>query len=186
MDTSDYFESIAEEYYNDIESLAADSQGANVLKKRLAEVRAALPGMVGWINDQFGIPVAAQAFHGAFRFRDPAEGRRLLRLEPGDLPGWEGAVTLLVVEKWAEPMIELVKRNRNWQQFLVIAACLDHYYWGKNGLTYKEPAIERQDCDVSSGVDGDTEVPDDLGGEAGAKWLEDQGFDSLNDGTNDN
>jgi hypothetical protein len=107
--------------------------------------------------------------------------QRLALSEP-DLPGfltWAELKENLTVAAWAEGLIESSLKVQGGDAFLVATAALEFL---RNKDTFAAPAAEAEAGNAPYGKeegdeDGDDEA-DDLG-EAGADWLAEQGFETL-------
>ncbi|MBS0347832.1 MAG: hypothetical protein JSR69_15390 [Proteobacteria bacterium] len=165
--TSFYFEDIFERYASEIDDLRTDSEGKDVLKKRVREKHSEFPFLLSMIDS--APEMVASALHGAFRFTAPKALHAASHTEPGDgsFPSWDELTESLEIAPWAQPLIAQSLKQDGGADFLVTAAVLE-WMLGSG-------AIARAAAPSASDEDEDS---DDLG-EAGEEWLSEQGFDAV-------
>lgn len=165
--TSFYFEDIFERYASEIDDLRSDSEGKDVLKKRVREKHSEFPFLLSMIDS--APEMVASALHGAFRFTAPKALHATSHTEPGDgsFPSWDELAESLEIAPWAQPLIAESLKQDGGSDFLVTAAVLE-WMLGSG-------AIARAAAPSASDEDEDS---DDLG-EAGEEWLSEQGFDAV-------
>jgi hypothetical protein len=182
LKTSRYFATLIETYRTDMQGLAVDFEGRQVLDRRLTEKR---KGFASLLPLAVEMPeLAAPALHRAFAFTTGHDAERLLLDTPGRLPAWATVRSMLTIQSWAQPLIEQALKIKGGETFLVIAALLDHAYLVADKTAAPETEEGSSDEDgkgrrESGDSDGDDgEDQGDLS-EAGGAWLEQQGFDRL-------
>jgi hypothetical protein len=101
--TSFYFEDIFERYASEIDDLRSDSEGKDVLKKRLRDKHKEFAFLLGMIDT--APEMVAPAFHGAFGFSSGSLLYGAAHSEPGedDFPAWSELARTLDIAPWAEP-----------------------------------------------------------------------------------
>jgi hypothetical protein len=176
---SRYFSDLLTSYLDEIDDLVSDSEGKSVLQKRLQDKRGEMAALLSMID--FSPEMVAVVFYDAYGFRSADVMQRLALSEP-DLPGfltWAELKENLTVAAWAEGLIESSLKVQGGDAFLVATAALEFL---RNKDTFAAPAAEAEAGNAPYGKeegdeDGDGEA-DDLG-EAGADWLAEQGFETL-------
>lgn len=176
MKKSPYFSDLIKSYLDEVDDLVTDSEGKSMLQKRLNEKRREIDAILPMI--EFSPEMVAVAFYGAFDFNSDEIMQQVVLSEPGDSAyfAWTELESELTISAWARPLIESSLKVDGGDAFLVATAALE-FMRGKDSVSApmreSEPEAEKED-DEESGEDG----MDDLN-EAGADWLAEQGFDSL-------
>lgn len=165
--TSFYFEDIFERYSAEIDDLRSDSEGKDVLKKRLRDKHKEFAFLLSMMDT--APEMVAPAFHGAFGFRSQPLVYGAAHSEPGedDFPAWSELARTLDIAPWAEPLVAQCLAKDGGDSFLVTAAVLEHMLG--SGLAVRAAPASARD---------DEEADEDLG-EAGDEWMAEQGFDSV-------
>ena len=165
--TSFYFEDIFERYANEIDDLRSDSEGRDVLARRLRDKHKEFPFLLSMIDT--APEMVAPAFHGAFGFVSQTLVYGAAHSEPGedDFPAWSELARTLDIAPWAEPLVAQCLQHDGGDSFLVTAAVLEHMLG--SGLSVRAAPETARD---------DEEADEDLG-EAGDEWMAEQGFDTV-------
>ncbi|MFZ3140082.1 hypothetical protein [Polaromonas sp.] len=186
MNISPFFLNLRSAYQSEIDDLTFDSDGHDVLRQRLADKRKEIGFLVQMM--ELSPEMVAVIFHQAFVFRQPAVMDHLLSHEADEFPAWSEVSGGIEVATWARDLVKVILQAPAGEWFLTLAAGL-HYMAGKPVAAL---AGQGGDEDSDDGDDdGDTDVPDDFNDhesdevrgdagdreEAGASWLEGQGFD---------
>ena len=103
MKLSPYFYDLRAAYRAELDDLATDSEGNDVLRKRLAEKRNEIGFLVQMI--ELAPEMVAVVFHQGFRFHQPAAVEHLLGLPVDELPDWHTLASAVALEPWAAWMI---------------------------------------------------------------------------------
>ncbi len=180
MKTSRYFATLIETYRTDMQGLAVDFEGRHVLDRRLTEKRKEFASLLPIAVEM--PELAAPALHRAFAFIKGQDAERLLLGTPGRLPAWATVQSMLTIQAWARPMIDQALKMKGGETFLIIAALLDHAYLVADKAAAPETEEAPGDEEGKGREEGsDNDDGDDQGdlGEAGGAWLEQQGFDRL-------
>lgn len=190
MRLSRYFADHANAYDAEINDLVSDSEGKNILEKRLREKRSQLDFLVLMMEDS--PEMLAAAFHQGFRFNSSAKMDQFAGLQPDALPGWKAVSQIAVPTAWAQPMIARVLQEDGGDRFLCVAAVLEYLYTRADPEAAARAAEEEKENDDEDSEeardhgadsDGDNDELNDSDAakpdleEAGADWLQDQGFD---------
>lgn len=125
MRLSPHFENLIESYRAELDDLRDDSEGKNVLDKRLKEKRRELKSLLPMI--EVCPELVAPVFHKAFQFtrRNPDIESFLSLAEDGAMP-WDELAPTLEIANWAKPLIETVLDADGGDAFLSTAACLEY------------------------------------------------------------
>lgn len=183
MKLSRYFSDLRKAYEAELDDLTSDSEGKDVLKKRLAAKRSEIGFLVQMLS--YSPEMVAVVFHRAFRFTKPAAIQRLLTLQSEALPAWPELAGTVALEPWAEPVALKVLAEPGGPAFMTVAACLEYLHAhgfgsAQEGETDEEDAEREGRDDDEAGLSAD-DAGDPQDGrsldEAGADWLSDQGFD---------
>lgn len=183
MKLSRYFSDLRSAYDAELDDLASDSEGKDVLKKRLAAKRSEIGFLVQMLGHS--PEMVAVVFHRGFRFARPAAIERLLTLQADALPAWPELAGAVALEPWAEPVARKVLAEPGGPAFMTVAACLEYLHahgFGSAAVPHDEADGEAED-DQGDGDEG-LSADDALGprdgrslDEAGADWLAEQGFE---------
>jgi hypothetical protein len=195
--TSSYFHHLRNAYQAELDDLRSDSEGHDVLRKRLAEKRRELDFLVQMM--ELSPEMVAVVLHQAFRFTNPALMENVTSLESDELPEWSSLRDTIEVADWAHPVVERMEREPLGDWFLTVAAALEFMH--HQPLTAAEraqlAALEAEDADGDEAEgkrdrdevrttrhedthteDFDEDVADaQAREEAGNDWLTAQGFD---------
>ncbi|WP_394789561.1 hypothetical protein [Rhodoferax sp.] len=171
MKLSRYFSDHARAYDAEMDDLVSDSEGKNVLEKRLKEKRSQLDFLVMMMDDS--PEMLAVAFHQGFRFPSPKAMDLLVALEPEEFPDWDKLARTVILSPWAQTLAARVLQEPSGERFMTIAACLEYLYTRADdrGAPVEEDD-EEDDLDINPEEQEARDRED-----AGAAWMEEQGFD---------
>lgn len=182
MQKSEFFHGLASMYEAEMDDLLSDSDGKNVLAKRLQTKREQLSELLPMMD--FAPEMVAPVLFEAFSFAAPADMDAVVGSEPdeGDFPGWGALEASVTVAAWAQPIVDRVRAEPGGDTFLVVAAALEYlrlHEAGRSGAaaapaTDATPRPRRADDD-----DGDDDGDDRDLAESGSGWMTEQGFDAL-------
>ena len=184
MKLSRYFSDLRKAYEAELDDLTSDSEGKDVLKKRLAAKRSEIGFLVQML--EYSPEMVAVVFHRAFRFTKPTAIQRLLTLQPEALPAWPELAGIVALEPWAESTALKVLAQPGGAAFMTVAACLEYLH--AHGFAAADEQQGESDDEEERSADRDDDAglsADDAGSapdgrsldEAGADWLADQGFE---------
>lgn len=178
MTLSPFFADLGLAYDAELDDLATDSAGRDVLASRLRTKRSQLAGLLPMIG--CNPEMVAVAFHDGFRFLDPARLGELTNRDADELPAWSALEDGMVeLAPWAAELARVVLGHADGDRFLVIAACLEYLQHRPDREADKEERAGRAPREEGAGEEGAGEQAEedvDLD-EAGADWLVEQGFD---------
>jgi hypothetical protein len=191
MRTSHYFEDLNSAYNAELEDLQTDSEGKNVLPARLKEKRSQFAALMSMI--EFAPEMVAPAFHGGIKFVNPHAMTLLSSNEPDEFPAWDRLEDAVQFEPWAADLASIALREAGGEQFMSTVICLEFLHARDSAKSASKSAsaarAEAEESDEEKherdekGRDSDNASDSDLDDEdrdldeAGAGWMEEQGFD---------
>jgi len=185
---SPYFYDLRSAYQAELDDLISESEGKDVLRKRLAEKRNEIAFLVQMM--ELAPEMVAVVFHRGFRFTKPAAIEHLLGLPVDDLPDWHSLTHAIALEPWAASLAQTVLREPQGARFLAVAAGLE-YLQQHARMAPQAAAHGDGDSDADDGEDAaehdddyDALSADDAADpkncrdreEASSNWLSDVGF----------
>ena len=110
MKLSSYFRDLNSAYQAELDDLTSDSEGKDVLRRRLQDKRREMGFLVQMID--ISPEMVAVVFHQAFRFRGAAATfEPVFRLRDSfELPDWHSLASAVALEPWAEPLAAVACR----------------------------------------------------------------------------
>ena len=174
MNISTFFTDLRSAYEAELDDLSQDSEGKDVLKKRLADKRGEIDFLVRMM--ELSPEMVAVVFHQAFVFKTPAVMDDLLSFEADELPDWSSLAKDIQIAPWAQDLADKVLTEPGGEWFLTVAAGLE-YMAGKPVAHVAQN--EDKDEDEEEEFDGDAEERADAKArkQAGDDWMAEQGFD---------
>lgn len=176
MTISPFFTDLRSAYEAELDDLRQDSEGKDVLKKRLADKRGEIDFLVKMM--ELSPEMVAVVFHQAFAFRAPAVMDDLLGFEADELPDWTGLSNDIDIAPWAQALADKVLSEPGGEWFLTVAATLEYMAGKPVARTAQADDDEDKDED-SEDFDGDAEERAEAKArkEAAEDWMVGQGFD---------
>lgn len=185
MKLSPYFIQLRSAYEAELDDLTTDSEGRDVLSKRLAEKRKELKFLIQMI--EISPEMVAVIFHRAFSFKLPAVMNELLQAESDELPEWDSLADAVQLAPWAQALAQEILKAPMGAWFLTVAAALEFMYAkpGARPVTasaHDEDTDGENDGDEDGGDEGNAQDDEDEEDarqreEAGQDWMVEQGFD---------
>jgi hypothetical protein len=182
MSISPFFRTLRSAYQAEIDDLAFDSEGNNVLRQRLAQRRKEVAFLLQMM--ELSPEMVAVVFHEAFRFKLPGAMEHLISHESEEMPDWSTFSDTVVVAPWAKELTELVLKQPMGEWFMSVAAGLEYLYSKVDpsaGAAHDDDEDrdedKEQDSDAHDDMDSEEEKEARAREEAGADWMEAQGFD---------
>ncbi len=183
MSVSPFFKHLRSSYQSEMDDLTSDSEGKDVLKKRLAEKRKELGFLTQMI--ELSPEMVAVIFHQGFSFKLPAVMDDLLTFESDELPDWDTLADVVKLAPWAQELAATILKEPRGEWFMTVAAALEYMY-GKP--THRPPQHDKDEEDDDNedhdgGADYDSEHDKQeakaakLREDAGQDWMVEQGFD---------
>lgn len=188
MSISPFFADMRSAYQSELDDLRFDSEGRDVLSRRLADKRQELGFLLKMM--ELSPEMVAVIFHQGFLFRLPAVMDHLLAHEADEFPEWSSLSHAIGLASWAQELVEVVLQEPGGEWFLTVAAGLE-YMATKPTVTAMgsrgDDDADEEDDDREHELDASDDEgrsSDDAGEgdarsreEAGGDWLADQGFD---------
>jgi len=191
MSMSAFFRALRASYQSEIDDLTFDSEGRDVLRKRLLEKRSQIVFLSQMMESS--PEMVAVVLHGGFHFELPAVMEQLLTLEPDEFPDWDSLGDAVQLTPWAKDLANTFLKLPEGGGFMTVAAALEYLYQRQavvhqdgghvsDGATHEEHGrqVGGRHLDHGHDFDADDEShqqPDHDHDEASADWLENQGFD---------
>ena len=183
MSVSPFFKHLRTSYQAEMDDLTSDSEGKDVLKKRLAEKRKEISFLTQMI--ELSPEMVAVIFHSAFNFKLPAVMDDLLTFESEELPDWETLADVVLLADWAQEPARAILKEPRGEWFMTVAAALEYMYSKPDTRAAAQADDDSEDGDEEDNEDDDRNVFDDeeeeaearAREEAGADWMVEQGFD---------
>lgn len=190
MKTSRSLHDLSASYNAEIDDLTSDSEGHNILQKRLAEKRSQIDFLLMMMDEN--PEMLAAAFHQGFQFVKPHTFTQLVAREVPELPAWSAIQTSVTLSPWAETLASKVLKTATGAHFLTLTACLEYLYLHDIHAPSAANSDDDRDAEDEDSDNPENEANEDEDGnrdeigdhrnleEAGSDWLEQQGFDRKN------
>jgi hypothetical protein len=188
MHISSFFLELRSAYQAELDDLSSDSEGRNVLQKRLADKRQELDFLLQIMD--LNPEMVAVVLHQAFHFTAPAVMDHFLTHSDDELLAWDAVQQALTIAPWAQPIVDQILREPMGEWFMTVAAALEYMHHKPLSAANRPPEAEKDDdaehgdaAHVQTPEDGGSRVEDDdeqdaqTREEAGNDWLAGQGFD---------
>lgn len=180
MNITPFFRDLRSAYQAELDDLAFDSEGRDLLRQRLGDKRQEIGFLVQMM--EISPEMVAVTFHQGFHFTLPAVMDELLKSEAHEFPEWDSLADAVHLHPWAQDLSRVVLREPMGAWFLTVAAALE-YMHARPGAASATHAEEDQDGAEAAREGRPSEFPDDeaedarIRDEAGADWMVEQGFD---------
>lgn len=180
MSLSPFFHHLRSAYQAELDDLTSDSEGSNVLAKKLAERRKELKFLLSML--ELSPEMVAVVFHQGFRFKRPAVMEELVRQESEDLPEWDSLADAVELAPWAHTLAQQVLQQPAGAWFMSVAAALE-YLLNKPDARFAAADESDDEEDDRDDIERDPEGMDEderqsrVNEEEGAAWMVEQGFD---------
>ena len=186
MSISPFFQQLRSAYQAEVNDMAFDSEGHDVLQRRLKDRRKELGFLLQMM--QLSPEMVAVVFHQGFEFKQPTVLDGLLALESDQLPSWASLKQAIHLPKWSQELSQIVLKEPAGDWFLTVAAALEYMYNKPDSrLQATDGDQDDQESDNAddatpedaerNGLDSDDAHDAKVREEAGADWLAEQGFD---------
>ena len=180
MSLSPFFHHLRSAYQAELDDLTSDSEGSNILAKKLAERRKELKFLLSML--ELSPEMVAVVFHQGFRFMRPAVMEELVRQESEDLPEWDSLADAVELAPWAHTLAQQVLQQPAGAWFMSVAAALE-YLLNKPDARFAAADESDEEEDDRDDIERDPEGMDEderqsrVNEEEGAAWMVEQGFD---------
>ena len=189
MSTSSFFHNLRSAYMAELDDLRTDSEGKDVLRKRLAEKRKELGFLVKML--ELSPEMVAVVLHQAFRFTAPKAMDHLIAQDSEDLPEWDSISGTIEIAPWAQDMVATILKEPMGEWFMTIAAALEYMHSrpltaaeraqleseDEDGLEDRDEVREHRHDDNQTEDHDEEEAEARAREEAGNDWMVEQGFD---------
>ncbi|MFT5589898.1 MAG: hypothetical protein ACI9ZF_002078 [Bradyrhizobium sp.] len=172
MSLSYYFEDLSKAYKAELEDLQSDSEGNDILAKRLKDKRSQFKLLMPMIES--APEMVAVAFHGDINFVNLQAMYLLSTADPEDFPAWSELVDAVQFSVDTQPLADAALLETGGERFLITTICLE-YLHGKGGNSHRAAADDEEHDEGENGRDDDDDERDL--DEAGSEWMSEQGFD---------
>ena len=189
MSISPFFQQLRSGYQAELDDLTSDTEGKDVLRKRLAEKRKEIGFLVQMMESS--PEMVAVVLHQSFKFTKPAVLEHLLTLDSDELLTWDALQDAVQIAPASQSVVDTITAEPMGEWFMVVAAALEYMH---NRPARSDERVHSDDEDLDGEEDRDevrehrhddnhTEDHDEeeqearAREEAGNDWLVDQGFD---------
>ena len=179
MSISPFFQELRSAYQAELDDLTSDSEGKDVLRRRLNEKRKELGFLVKMI--ELSPEMVAVVLHQGFRFTQPAVMDHFLTHDADELLPWDVVSEALQIEPWADAMVQEILKEPLGEWFMTVAAGLEYMHHKPLGKAIPQAAAdedEDHEADASDAELDEEEKEARAREEAGNAWMVEQGFDS--------
>ncbi len=185
MKISRYFRDLRNAYEAELDDLASDSEGKDVLRRRLADKRKEFGFLVQMV--EVAPEMVAVVFHQGFRFAQSATLQALVGCNEDNVPDWHSLGQAVTLEPSVAGLAQTVLDFPGGARFLALAAGLEYLLkHGHDAPAAQDSAQDDEDAE-DDGQDDDFDAlsADDARDpqtsrsreEASDNWLSDVGFD---------
>ena len=185
MNLSPFFRNLRSAYQAELDDLTQDSEGKDVLRRRLADKRKEIGFLVQMMD--ISPEMVAVIFHQGFRFTKAAALDKLVGLQPKAFPDWADLSSAVTLEPWAQSLADVVLREPGGSHFMALAAGLEYLQHHPRMAQAQHADADTEDA---SELDSDDDYSNPLSAddaadpqndrsreEASSEWLAGQGFD---------
>lgn len=185
MKISRYFRDLQNAYEAELDDLTSDSEGKDVLRRRLADKRKEFGFLVQMV--EVAPEMVAVVFHRGFRFAQPAALQALVACNEDRIPDWHSLGQAVTLQPDVAGLAQTVLDFPGGVRFLALAAGLEYLHH------HGHAAPAAQDEETEDGDESDDNIDDDFDDlsaddardpqtsrsreEASDNWLSDVGFD---------
>ena len=182
MKISSFFSQLRSAYQAELDDLASDSEGKNVLRQRLTEKRKEINFLIQMM--EISPEMVAVIFHQGFRFKLPAVLDHLLQAESDEFPEWDSLADAVQLTPWAQELAQVILKAPMGPWFMTVAAALEYMYSKPDTRAAAQADDDSEDGDDDNedseernAFEDEEEAEDRAREEAGADWMVEQGFD---------
>ncbi len=162
MTISPFFRNLRTAYQAEIDDLAFDSDGRNVLAQRLKQRRKELSFLISML--ELSPEMVAVVLHKAFTYKLPGAMEHVLRHEADDLPEWDSVADTVTIAPWAEDLVTQILQQPQGAWFMTLAAALEYLYGRpqrQSGAARDTHHDDTHDSDEEGSSDSDDEGSSD-------------------------
>ena len=176
MSLSHYFEDLTKAYRAELEDLQSDSEGNDVLAKRLKEKRSQFAALLPMIET--APEMVAVVFHGELHFDNLQAMYNLSLTEPDEFPDWDAIAPTLQLSPRMQALVTQALAAPGGERFMLTVVCLEYLHANSSGARARQDNQDGDGDEHDEGENGRGDEDDERDlDEAGADWMADQGFD---------
>lgn len=179
MNISPYFRNLRSAYAAELDDLTFDSEGIQILDKRLKQRRKEMEFLVHMM--EISPEMVAVVFHKGFRFTNLAAMDNLLSHDADALPEWDSLTHAIEMAPWTKELVQVLQKQPMGEWFMTVAAALEYMHSKPEYPRASDSDGDEDEDDAHDNEDGDVEDADEAEErsreEAGADWMVEQGFD---------
>ena len=176
MNISPYFRNLRAAYSAELDDLTFDSEGVQILDKRLKQRRKEMEFLVHMM--EISPEMVAVVFHKGFRFTSLAAMDDLLSHDADALPEWDSLAHAIEMAPWTGDLVQVLQKQPMGEWFLTVAAALEYMYNKPDHAQATGSNEKDEDDSESEDIFEDAEEAEArTREEAGADWMVEQGFD---------
>ncbi len=181
MSLSPFFHHLRSAYQAELDDLASDSEGTNVLAKKLAERRKELSFLISML--ELSPEMVAVVFHQGFRFKRTNVMEDLVRQESEELPEWDTLSDSVDLMPWAQNLAQQILQQPAGPWFMSVAAALEYLLTKPDARFAQADDSDDEEGDNRDDIERDPDGMDEderqsrVSEEEGAAWMVEQGFD---------
>lgn len=198
MTISPFFRNLRTAYQAEIDDLAFDSDGRNILAQRLKQRRKELSFLISML--ELSPEMVAVVLHKAFTFKMAGAIENVLQRDSDQLPEWDSVADTITIAPWANELVTVILQQPQGEWFMTVAAALEYMFNRPQGLPSGARDADRDDeeSDSEDQAEGTENARDESGRrsnrsddpndeddsddarsleDAGADWMAEQGFD---------
>lgn len=174
MKISSHFALLRSSYEAEINDMAFDSEGKNVLRQRLAQRRKELPFLRQMMAS--APEMVAIVFHQGMRFSNTAVMDALVVKDSSQLPAWEALSAHVQLEPWAVNLAQEICTDTQGSKLMVLAAGMEYLFHHTPSAAAASSDDEGEEQDRED-AETEEEAQARAAEEAGNEWMAEQGFD---------
>ncbi|MDB5889479.1 MAG: hypothetical protein JWP47_310 [Polaromonas sp.] len=187
MMVSPFFQQLRSAYQAELDDLAFDSEGGNVLRQRLADKRREIGFLVHMM--ELSPEMVAVVFHQGLKFRLPGVMEHLLSHEADEFPEWHSLADAIELAPWAQDLADVVLKQPQGEWFMTVVAGLEYMAGRPQAAGMAQDGRSTDGDEDDEDIDNDQDAFDDEAEdgdgpgdararrEAGDDWMVEQGFD---------
>ena len=185
MKISRYFRDLRNAYEAELDDLGSDSEGKDVLRRRLADKRKEFGFLVQMV--EVAPEMVAVVFHQGFRFAKPAALQALVGCNEDNIPDWQSLGPAVTIDPSVASLAQTVLDFPGGARFLALAAGLEYLLQHGHAAPVAQDSAQDDDEAEDDGHDDDFDPlsaddardpqTDRSREDAGDNWLSDVGFD---------
>ncbi len=178
MSISPFFQELRTAYQAELDDLNSDSEGHNILEKRLSEKRQELGFLLQMMD--LNPEMVAVVLHQAFEFQEPELMDHFITLEADDLLSWDALSDGISIAPWAQPIVNQILAEPVGAWFMSVAAALEYMHGTpmRRSTAVADADEDLENVERGAQVESDEEREAREREEAGNAWMVEQGFDS--------